>query len=102
MKIKKGDTVILKTGKDAGKTGTVLRVVTTTDRVLVEGLNIVKKAVRSRVSKEKSQIIEKPASVHISNVMIYDAKAKKGTRVGYKKVDGKNVRIAKASGTQLK
>jgi len=102
MKIKKGDTVIVKTGKDNGKTGTVLRVDTMTDRVVVEGLNMVKRATRSRVSKDKSQIIEKPASLHISNVMLFDAKAKKGTRVGYKMVDGKNVRIAKASGTQIK
>lgn len=92
----------MKTGKDAGKQGTVLRVDSMTGRVLVEGVNIVKRATRSRVSKDKSQIIERPAAIHISNVMIFDAKAKKATRVGYKKVDGKNVRIAKASRTQIK
>lgn len=102
MKIKKGDTVIVKTGKDAGKKGTVLRVDPIMDRVVVEGLNIVKRATRSRVSKDKSQIVERPAALHISNVMLYDAKAKKGTRVGIKKVEGKNVRIAKASGTEIK
>ncbi len=102
MKIKKGDTVIVKTGKDAKKTGTVVHVDPIADRVVVEGINIVKRATRSRVSKDKSQIIERSAALHISNVMLYDAKAKKGTRVGYKKVDGKNVRLAKASGTQIK
>ncbi len=93
---------MIMTGKDAGKTGTVLHTLPLQSRVVVEGLNMVKRAVRSRVAKEKSQIIEKPASVHVSNVMVVDPKGGKPTRVGLKKVDGKNVRIAKKSGSELK
>jgi len=68
MKIKKGDKVTIITGKDAGKAGTVLRAYPSENKVVVEGLNMVKRALRSRGGKDKSQIIEKPAKIHASNV----------------------------------
>lgn len=100
MKIKKGDKVIVKTGKDAGKTGVVLRAYPAESKIVIEGLNMVKRAKRSKAGKDKSQIVEMPAKLHVSNVMVVDGKS--GSRVGIKKVEGKNVRVAKKSGTELK
>lgn len=103
MKIKKGDNVILKSGSrdDKGKTGKVLEAFKNTNKVLVEGINIKNKITRDPNGKKKSVKMEFP--VDVSNVMFFDAKAKKGTRIGFK-VDekGNKVRVAKASGTELK
>lgn len=101
MKIKKGDKVKVITGKDAGKTGVVLRVFPGEGKVLVEGVNKVKKHVKpGAVSKEGGILsIEKP--VDISNVMFFNSKLNKAVRVGYKIVDGKKQRICKESGEVL-
>lgn len=77
MKIKKGDTVKILTGKDAGKKGTVIKAFPKENKVIVEGLNIVKRAQRSRLGKDKSQVVEKPAKIHASNVAAVEAKATK-------------------------
>lgn len=79
MKIKKGDKVTIITGKDAGKTGTVLHAFPKENKVIVEGLNIVKRAKRSRVGKDKSQIVEMPAKIHASNVKAEKKSAAKKT-----------------------
>ncbi|MFD0917855.1 50S ribosomal protein L24 [Pseudahrensia aquimaris] len=97
-KIKKGDTVVVLSGKDKGKSGTVLQMVTKTDRVLVSGVNLVKRHTRQSQTSEGG-IITKEASLHISNVALADPKDGKPTRVGIKTDDnGKKVRFAKRSG----
>lgn len=97
-KIKKGDEVIVRTGKDKGKRGTVLRVLG--ERVLVENVNKVKRHTRPNPARNVTGgIVEKEASIHISNVALYNASAKKGERVGYKSLeDGRKVRYLKGSG----
>lgn len=102
-KIKQGDTVIVRSGDSKGQKGKVVRVYREANRVLVEGVNMVKKHLRTAESKAKGgEIIEVPASVHISNVALLDPKDGKATRVGFKVEDGKKVRIAKNSGSVIK
>lgn len=93
LHVKKGDTVVVTTGKDRDKTGKLLRVVPKRDGVLVEGLNIVKRHRRAR-GNEPGGITEKEAPVHISNVMLYCGKCAKGVRARIKVLaDGKKARI---------
>lgn len=101
MKLKKDDKVIVITGKDKGKTGTIARVLPREGKVLVTGVNLVKVHMRARRSGEKGQIVEKNLPVHASNVSLVDPKTGKATRVGKKVVDGKKVRVAKKSNTTL-
>ncbi len=98
LKIKKGDNVIVITGKDKGKKGEVLSVIRESDRVVVSGVNVMKK--HKRADKDGAAgIISKEASLHISNVALVDPKEGKATRVGYKlQADGSKVRIARRSG----
>ncbi len=99
MKIKKGDNCIVIAGNDKGKTGKILDVFADTNRVIVEGVNIKKKHTRAKTRGEKGQIAEFPMPIHMSNVMLMEGK--KRTRIGAKKVSGKNVRIAKSSGKEI-
>ena len=100
LKIKKDDTVIVRTGKDKGKTGKVLRVWPTENRALVQGINLITK--HRKPSAGGAGGIEKiEASIHISNLGLVDPKSGKATRVGVKKVADKKVRVAKKSGEQL-
>jgi len=96
-KIKANDQVILITGKDKGKVAKVLRMMG--DRLLVEGVNMVKKHVKPNPNKNiEGGIISKEASMHISNVAIYNAQTKKADRVGIKvEKDGKKVRFYKSN-----
>jgi large subunit ribosomal protein L24 len=96
-KIKKGDRVILLTGKDKGRTGNVLQVMPKENRVVVSGLNMVQRHTRPSQSDPNGGIKHKEASVHVSNVAIVDANGKP-TRVGFKVEDGKKVRVAKTTG----
>lgn len=98
MKIKKGDKVIVIAGKDKGKTGEVLKAIPTTSRLVVQGVNVVKK--HNKPSQFSAGGIEdKELSIHVSNVALADPKTGKPTRVGYKTLkDNKKVRIAKKSG----
>lgn len=100
--IKKGDTVVVITGKDKGKTGKVLRVVKKLDRVLVDGVNIKKKHEKARGRTKKGQIIEKPLPIHSSNVALLDPKGGKPTRVGMKMIGDKKIRVARKSGAEIK
>jgi len=100
LKIKKGDTVYILSGKDKGKVGKVLAVYPKKERVIVEGINVVKKH-RKLDPNQKGQIIETEAPIHISKVAILDPKLKVPTRVGRKLVDGRWVRYCKKSGTVL-
>ena len=97
MKIKKGDTVQVITGNDAGKTGRVIKVFLDKERVVIEGVNMVKKHARPTQDNPQGGIIEKEASIHISNVMIIISS--KPTRVGYKTLeDGRKVKFARTTG----
>ena len=97
-KIKKGDNVVVLTGKDKGRTGIVMEMVNKTDRVMVQGINMVKRHTKQSQTSEGG-IISKEASVHISNVALADPKDGKPTRVGIKiEDDGTKVRFAKRAG----
>lgn len=98
-KIKKGDTVQLLTGKDKGKRGEVLRVLPEDGRAVVQGLNMVKRHTKPKGMGQAGGIVEKEASINLSNLSLIDPKSDKPTRVGFKVLeDGKKVRVAKASG----
>lgn len=97
-KIKRDDEVIVITGKDKGKRGKVLSILE--DRVVVSGINMVKKHVKANPSRgTQGGIVEQEASLHISNVALFNAATQKADRVGYKRLeDGAKVRVFKASG----
>ncbi|MCW8875006.1 MAG: 50S ribosomal protein L24 [Gammaproteobacteria bacterium] len=99
QKIKKGDDVIVITGKDSGKRGTVLKVVSELDRVVVENVNVVKKHQKANPNAGVAGgIIEKEMSIHVSNVMLYNPQTKKGDRIGVRTLeDGKKVRFFKST-----
>ena len=101
MHVKKGDKVKVITGKDKGKTGVILKALPKKDRVIDEGVNIVKKHAKPSQENPQGGIIEVEAPIHVSNVMVIDPKTGEPTRVGYKIEDGKKVRIAKKSGAVL-
>lgn len=101
MHVKKGDKVKVISGKDKGKEGVILRVLPKENRVIVEGVNIVKKHARPSQDNPQGGIITQEAPIHASNVMPIDPKTGEPTRVGYKFVDGKKVRYAKKSGAVL-
>ena len=96
-KIKKGDKVVVLVGRDKGKTGTVNKVMPDEDRVIVSGVNMVKRHQRP-TQFQAGGIEEKEAPIHVSNVAIADPKTGEPTRVGFKAEDGKKVRYAKKSG----
>lgn len=99
LHVKKEDTVIVITGKDKGKKGRVIAAYPRENRVLVEGVNMVKKHTKPNQNNPQGGIIEQEAPIHVSNVMLVDPKSGKVTRVGYKTLDnGKKVRVAKRSG----
>ena len=96
-KIKKGDRVMLLTGKDKGRTGNVTRVMPKESRVLVSGLNMVQRHTRPSQADPQGGIKHKEASVHVSNVAVVDSNGRP-TRVGFEVRDGKKVRVAKTTG----
>ena len=96
QKIRKGDKVVVLTGKDKGRTGEVVQVMPKEDRAVVKGINLVKRHQRQTQTQEAG-IINKEASIHLSNIAIV-AKDGKPTRVGFSVVDGKKVRVAKRTG----
>ena len=96
QKIRKGDKVVVLTGKDKGRTGEVIQVMPKEDRAVVRGVNMVKRHQRQTQTTEAG-IINKEASIHLSNLAVAD-KDGKPTRVGFKVVEGKKVRVAKRSG----
>jgi large subunit ribosomal protein L24 len=103
MKIKTGDTVVIVSGsrKDKQKKGKVLKTIKETNQVVVEGINIKNKTTRDSQGKKTRVEVEFP--INASNVMVFDEKAKKASRIGYTTgKDGKKVRITRTSGTELK
>lgn len=101
MRIKSGDTVMVVTGADKGKTGKVLRVMAEDDRVIVEGIHRVWKHVKPSTRNPQGGRIQKDAPVHISNVMPVDPSTGKPTRVKFEVREGKKTRVAVKSGTSL-
>jgi large subunit ribosomal protein L24 len=96
MHVKKGDKVMVISGKDKGKTGTILAAYPKQSRVLVEGVNIVKKHSKPSQANPQGGINSQEAPIHVSNVMPIDPKTGTPTRLGSKTVDGKKVRVAKS------
>jgi len=101
MKVKKGDNVIVLSGKDKKKSGKVLQAMPGVDRVVVEGVNMRKRHMRPRKQGEKGQIIDVEAPMHISNVMVICASCKKPTRIGKKINKESKNRICKKCDTTL-
>ena len=101
MHVKKGDKVQVISGKDKGKQGVILEAFPKKDRVLVEGVNVIKKHSKPSQMNPQGGIMSQEAPIHVSNIMPIDPKTGNPTRVGYKEVDGKKVRIAKKSGEVL-
>ena len=100
-KIKKGDSVIVLTGRDRGRRGEVIEVRPTESRALVRGINMVKRHQKQAPGKEAG-IISKESPVHLSNLALADPKDGKPTRVGFKVMpDGRKVRVAKRSGVEI-
>jgi len=101
FKIKKGDKVIVTTGREKGKSGEVLQVLRSDDRVLVQGVNMIKRHQRpSQISP--GGILEKEAPLHISNVALIDPKSDLPTKVGYRMVEGgRKIRFARRSGEPI-
>ena len=103
-KIRTDDNVIVISGKDKGKTGKVLRVEPAKDRVYVEGLNIIKRHQRPNPAAPNAQVgvIEREGPIHVSNVALYDTKTKKPSKIGVvRREDGRRIRVAKRSGTEI-
>jgi large subunit ribosomal protein L24 len=97
-KIKKGDTVVILSGKDKGKTGDVVRAIPSEDKVVVQGVNMVSKHKKPSQGNPQGGIERVEAPLHVSKVAIKDPKTGQPTRVGFKFLDGKKVRVAKKSG----
>ena len=101
-KLKRGDRVVVIAGKDRGKRGEVRRVIPKDDRAVVEGVNMVKKHQRARQAGQASQIVEREAPIHISNLMVLDPNTDEPTRVGFRRrEDGTWARVSKRSGEDI-
>lgn len=101
MKIRKDDNVIVISGKDKGKTGKVLKAFPRENKVLIAGVNVIKRHERPRKTGSKGQIVDKTMPINVSNVMIIDPKDGKRTRVGLKVEGPKKIRVTKNSGSTL-
>lgn len=97
LKIKKGDQVVVLSGNDKGKTGEVLRAMPKDNKVVVQGINLVKRHTKPSQTSAGG-IITKEAPLHVSNVALVDSKTGKATKVGYKEENGRKVRFARKSG----
>lgn len=100
MKIKKGDQVLIISGKDRGRRGKVLKTLPQEERTMIEGINLRKKHRRPRRTGEKGQIVESPAPIDISNVKLICPKCGKAARVGYRMTEKKKYRICKKCGQE--
>lgn len=98
MTIKKNDTVVIIAGKDKGKSGKVIESIPSKNRVIVEGVNMQTKHKKATAKVQQGGIIHMAGPIHVSNVMLYDSKAKSGTRVRFEERGGKKVRVSVKSG----
>jgi large subunit ribosomal protein L24 len=104
MKLRRDDEVVVISGKDKGKTGKIVRVDRSRDRVYVEGLNLVKRHQRPNPARPNAQVgvIEREGPIHVSNVALLDPKERKPTRVGTRRTEeGRRMRVTKRSGTEI-
>ena len=101
MSVKKGDTVVVLSGKDKGKQGKVLGTVPSEDKVVVEGINMVTCHVKPRRQGETGGIVNREAAMYASKVQVVCPKCKKGTRVAHKVENGKKTRVCKHCGAEL-
>jgi large subunit ribosomal protein L24 len=101
MKVKKNDTVLVLTGKDAGKTGKVLVSIPADNKVKVEGINVQMKSKKARKANETSAIVPQVGAIDASNVMVVCPVCNKATRVAYTEVEGKKIRVCKKCGASL-
>ncbi|MCY4387697.1 MAG: 50S ribosomal protein L24 [Desulfurellaceae bacterium] len=100
-RIKKNDSVMIIAGKERGKIGKVIRVQPQQERAVVERLNMVKRHVKPRGPQDSGGILEKEASIHLSNLMLVDPQDGRPTRVGFKVVDGRKMRVSRRTGNVL-
>ncbi len=100
-RIKKNDSVMILAGKERGKIGKVIRVQPKQNRAVVERLNMVKRHVKPRGPQDSGGILEKEASIHLSNLMLVDPQDGRPTRVGFKVVDGRKMRVSRRTGNVL-
>jgi len=98
LHVKKNDIVVVLSGEDKGKAGKVLVTLPGKGRVVVEGVNLMRKALRKSQDNPKGGVVEKENPIHASNVALVDPKESKPTRVGFKVIDGRKVRFARRSG----
>ncbi len=101
MKIKKGDTILIISGKYRGKKGKILKAFPKQGRIMIEGINLVKKHQKPKKTGEKGQIIEIPAPIDVSNVKLICPKCTKATRVAYKIINDRKYRICKKCGKEV-
>ncbi len=100
-RIKKNDSVMIIAGKERGKVGKVIRVQPEQERAVVERLNMVKRHVKPRGPQDSGGILEKEAPIHLSNLMLVDPQDGRPTRVGFKVVDGRKMRVSRRTGNVL-
>ncbi len=101
MNIKKGDIVIIKTGKDLGKKGKVLHTFPALEKIVVEGVNLRKKHKRARKSNEKGQVVEISSPIAVSNAAVFCSSCEKGVRLGSKEIKGKKTRVCVKCGKEM-
>jgi large subunit ribosomal protein L24 len=101
MKVKVGDNVKILAGKDKGKTGRIIKTLRKENKVVVEGINMIKKHIKPNRMNEVGSIVDVEAPIHVSNVALIDPKTKKATRAGYEMKGDKKVRVSKKSGTEI-
>jgi len=101
MKIKNNDTILVISGKDRGKKGKVIKSIPKERRIVVEGINLMKKHIRPRKEGEKGHVVEIAASLNVSNVKLICPKCKEATRVGYKVVGENKFRVCKKCGQEI-
>lgn len=101
MFVKTGDKVRVISGKDKGKEGTIIKSLPKKDRVVVEGVNMIKKHQKPNNANPQGGIVDTEAPIHVSNVMLIDPSNNEPTRVGYKVEDGKKIRVSKKTGTEI-
>jgi large subunit ribosomal protein L24 len=101
-RIRKGDTVVVIAGAEKGKRGEVLQVLPKDDRAVVQGINVAKRHTKPRGVQQPGGIVEREATIHLSNLMLIDGKSDKPTRVGFRVLEGgRKVRVAKATGNVI-
>lgn len=101
MRIKKGDNILIISGKDRGRKGKVLKVLPKREKIMVEGINLRKKHIKPRKSGEKGQIVEIVAPMNVSNVKFICPKCGKATKIGYKLGEKEKYRICKKCGQRI-